>query len=556
MRRNFILTLFLAFGALLYSQSRQEISEEEYLELVYKLCVEKPRKQTEIDAVMHPYQADLPRMNTLLEEASHKGYGPGLIYARKAIGVQFKGLGLNQMAETYFKGAMKVFDSVSDPRTWNSIKLYCAQINSRLSSGVRLEVFTELSEVFNNQIEEEKYLWTEATLAQANSLLQLDRNAEALLRLNTIKREIDDLEEYTEKMDLLELRIFMKQKRFQDASSKAYDLLHIEQELSLKSRLEVYGVLVDIEKYQGTPDLVESYTADYDSLQLVLADSSMGILGQTVEDYTSSILEMQTLMQNQDQAFEELQSKRNRTLVVGGILIMGLLSMVLLNIYRQYLSDNEKRVLSLEQSMLRSQMNPHFIFNSLNSIKQFIIVNEKEKAVRYLNKFAKLMRKILDGSSRRETSLSEELETVDLYLKIENMRFSNDIDVNIQVDPNLNTELIKVPSLLMQPFLENAIWHGLSDKDGDKKIWIHVEKESDVRMRISITDNGIGREKAEEKKIKRTHKRKSVGLMNTRERLQHFARNYEKDFDLEFNDLKTETGKSSGTQVVLRIPLA
>ena len=235
---------------------------------------------------------------------------------------------------------------------------------------------------------------------------------------------------------------------------------------------------------------------------------------------------------------------------------MGLLAMVLLNIYRQYLSDNEKRVLSLEQSMLRSQMNPHFIFNSLNSIKQFIIVNEKEKAVRYLNKFAKLMRKILEGSSRRETSLAEEIETIDLYLKIENMRFSNDIDVNIQVDPNLNMELIKVPSLLMQPFLENAIWHGLSDKDGEKKIWIHIEKESDVRMRISITDNGIGRERAEQKKVKRTHKRNSVGLTNTRERLQHFARNYEKDFDLEFIDLKTESGESSGTQVVLRIPLA
>jgi len=546
MRQNFILILFLGFCAVLYSQGTQEISDEEYAKLVYNLCVEKPKKQIEIDKIMHPYQSDLPRMDILLQEASKKNYEPGLIYARTAIGLQFKNLGLNQMAETYFMGAMKAFDSVSDPLTWNRIKLHCAEINSRLSSSVRQEVFSELAAVFDVKKEEEKYLWAEATLAEGYSLLELNRSAEALLKLKAIQREMENLDQFKEKMDMLELRIYTKQKRYQDASYKAYDMLRLEQ-LSLKSRLEVYGVLIDIERYQGTVDLTESYTAKYDSLQVVLADSSMGVLSETVNDYSYTMMKIQV---------DDLQAKRNRTLVIGGILIMGLLAMVLLNIYRQYLSDNEKRVLSLEQSMLRSQMNPHFIFNSLNSIKQFIIVNEKEKAVRYLNKFAKLMRKILEGSSRRETSLAEEIETIDLYLKIENMRFSNDIDVNIQVDPNLNTELIKVPSLLMQPFLENAIWHGLSDKDGEKKIWIHIEKESDVRMRISITDNGIGRERAEQKKVKRTHKRNSVGLTNTRERLHHFARNYEKDFDLEFIDLKTESGESSGTQVVLRIPLA
>lgn len=172
-----------------------------------------------------------------------------------------------------------------------------------------------------------------------------------------------------------------------------------------------------------------------------------------------------------------------------------------------------------------------------------------------MNKFAKLMRKILDGSSKRETSLAEELETVDLYLKIENMRFSNDIDINIQIDPNLNTELIKVPSLVLQPFLENAIWHGLSDKEGDKKIWIHVEREKDLQLRLSITDNGIGREMAEERKTKRQHKRKSVGLTNTKERLSYFASNYQKDYDIEFHDLQEANGNASGTQVVLKIPL-
>ena len=546
MHRNFILSFFLAFGAVLYSQNTQEIGENDFINQVYNLCVNKPSKQSDIDKVLHSSRSDLARMEIFLDQATTKGYGPGLIYARTAIGAQFKDLGLNELAETYYRGAMKVFDSVDDPVTWSKIKLNCAQINTRLSSSVRLEVFTEIAEVFSFEKEEEKNLWAEATLAQANSLFKLGRNTEALLKLEALKSTIVDLEEYRERMGILELEILMKQKRYQDANFKAYELLNAKQQLSLKSRLQVYGIFIDIEKYQGTTELTESYTKEYNKLQLALADSSMDILGRRVEEYSYNYMKRKV---------DDLQDKRSRTLVIGGILIMGLLALVLVNVYRQYLSDNEKRVLSLEQRMLRSQMNPHFIFNSLNSIKQFIIVNEKEKAVRYLNKFAKLMRKILDGSSKRETSLAEELETVDLYLKIENMRFSNDIDINIQIDPNLNTELIKVPSLVLQPFLENAIWHGLSDKEGDKKIWIHVEREKDLQLRLSITDNGIGREMAEERKTKRQHKRKSVGLTNTKERLSYFASNYQKDYDIEFHDLQEANGNASGTQMVLKIPL-
>ncbi|MGS0525604.1 sensor histidine kinase [Zobellia nedashkovskayae] len=124
----------------------------------------------------------------------------------------------------------------------------------------------------------------------------------------------------------------------------------------------------------------------------------------------------------------------------------------------------KKKVLTLEQSMLRSQMNPHFLFNSLNSIKLYIINNEQKNAVHYLNKFSKLVRKILESSSMREIPLAEELETVDLYMNIENIRFSNEIDFKIRVDKNIDTHTVKIPSLILQPFLENAIWHGLSPK--------------------------------------------------------------------------------------------
>ncbi len=115
-------------------------------------------------------------------------------------------------------------------------------------------------------------------------------------------------------------------------------------------------------------------------------------------------------------------------------------------------------------------MNPHFIFNSLNSIKRDIINNERKNAVYYLNKFSKLIRKLLMPSKEKETSLNDELETMKLYMTIANIRFSNKIAFNIDGHASINTEVTKVPSLVLQPFLENGLWHGLSSKSENKKI--------------------------------------------------------------------------------------
>lgn len=121
----------------------------------------------------------------------------------------------------------------------------------------------------------------------------------------------------------------------------------------------------------------------------------------------------------------------------------------------------EKELAELKILALRSQMNPHFIFNSLNSIKLYIINNEKENAVYYLNKFSKLIRKILDATRQNSISLSEEMETMQLYVSIENIRFNGELIFELEKDPELFLEDIKLPSLILQPFLENAIWHGL-----------------------------------------------------------------------------------------------
>jgi len=214
----------------------------------------------------------------------------------------------------------------------------------------------------------------------------------------------------------------------------------------------------------------------------------------------------------------------------------------------------DKEIAELKVSSLRSQMNPHFIFNSLNAIKLYIINNEKENAVYYLNKFSKLIRKILASTREKEISLAEEIETMVLYVNIENIRFGNEIIFSINTDSNLNLDTIKMPSLILQPFIENAIWHGLSSKKGSKKLSIAIEKKKATHIEITISDNGVGREKSAIINAKKMRQKESVGLQLTEERLSNFAKEYQNKYSIKFNDLYHKN-KPCGTSVKLKIPL-
>ena len=240
--------------------------------------------------------------------------------------------------------------------------------------------------------------------------------------------------------------------------------------------------------------------------------------------------------------------------VLLSVIAVLLITVLLFIFHRQQQSNQEKKILALEQNMLKSQMNPHFIFNSLNSIKQYIIGNEIENAVYYLNKFAKLIRKILDTSNKKDISLAEELETMTTYMTIENMRFSNEIDFKINVADDIDLKKIRVPSLILQPFIENSLWHGLSSKLNDKKIIIDVENTIPDYISISITDNGVGRKVSAKRKLKETFKRRSVGIEITRERLYLFAERFNRSFELKIEDLYDEYNVATGTKIILNIP--
>jgi tetratricopeptide (TPR) repeat protein len=254
---------------------------------------------------------------------------------------------------------------------------------------------------------------------------------------------------------------------------------------------------------------------------------------------------------------EIVRSKLERNQKIFWFTLLGLLVIagLVIAFNRNQQLKQEKQILTLEQDMLRSQMNPHFIFNSLNSIKLYIINNEKENAVYYLNKFSKLIRKILIASTEKEMTLEDELDTMKLYMNIENIRFSNEIDFQIEVDKSINTANIRVPSLILQPFLENALWHGLSSKENNKEIILNVTKTSEDFITIIISDNGIGRKESNRINDNKILKRKSVGIAITKARLANFSKGFANDYRIDIEDLYDKNGNATGTKVVVNIPI-
>ena len=273
----------------------------------------------------------------------------------------------------------------------------------------------------------------------------------------------------------------------------------------------------------------------------------------TKYDKENSENQIKNLAKKNEIAQQQIIRNRNLWILVLSIFI--LVAILLFSINKQEGLKNEKRILSLKQDALRSQMNPHFMFNALNSIKLYIIENDQKKAISYLNKFSKLMRKILEASSVQKITLSEELETMKLYISIENIRFSNEIDFSIKTASLVNLNTIKIPPLVLQPFLENSLWHGLSSKKEDKKIIISINKLSSDFIQIEIEDNGIGRDASAEIKAKKYIQRKSVGIDLTKQRLKTFVKNLKNDYKLTYEDVLCENKKVCGTKVILKFPL-
>jgi ligand-binding sensor domain-containing protein len=218
-------------------------------------------------------------------------------------------------------------------------------------------------------------------------------------------------------------------------------------------------------------------------------------------------------------------------------------------------SDFRQQIAETEMKALRAQMNPHFIFNCLNSIQKYILQQDHFAASQYLTRFSRLIRLILDHSNQDVIQLAGEIEMLKLYVEMEQLRFENRFDFAVQVADDIDPQLAAIPSMLIQPYLENAIWHGLLHKDEKGLLLLRFSRSGENTLQVMIEDDGVGRAMAAKLKSKQVLKKKSYGMQITEDRIAIINRTQYSNATSAVTDLFDAGGRASGTMVVLQIPL-
>jgi len=246
-----------------------------------------------------------------------------------------------------------------------------------------------------------------------------------------------------------------------------------------------------------------------------------------------------------EQQLAQESNKRQKWIIYSLILGMVLTALAAFFFYR---SNRQQKLANnlLALKSLRSQMNPHFIFNALNSVNNYIAKSDERSANRYLSEFSTLMRAVLENSEEDFIPLTKELELLELYVKLEHSRFPDKFDYEIVRDGHLDIESYQIPPMLLQPYIENAIWHGLRYREDKGFLKIHLRQIGKETLGITVADNGIGRKRSAEIKTKNQKKQKSKGMGNIAKRIAILNDMYSDRIAVQLSDLNTD---GTGTQV-------
>jgi LytS/YehU family sensor histidine kinase len=329
----------------------------------------------------------------------------------------------------------------------------------------------------------------------------------------------------------------------------------IQQLILEKQDAKIAGNVIEAKRKQVEIDLLNKHQEIQD---LLLSQQKEAIELEVMKSETIKrklkIVEQEKLI-NEAILDQQLLTKR---LILGGTFIFLAFLGLSFNIYRintKRKNDQEKfslqnQLSELKLEALRSQMNPHFIFNALNSINRYIIRSDKETASEYLVKFSKLMRLILENSKLKVISLKSELEALMLYVDMEMLRFDNKFEFNLEIEDSIEKNNINIPPLVLQPFIENAIWHGLNNKADKGIISLSIKPKDSETLIVIIEDNGIGRKKANELKNSEMQTNKSFGMNITSERIKALNKD-EKRFKI--IDLYDDNNNAIGTRVEIEL---
>lgn len=363
-----------------------------------------------------------------------------------------------------------------------------------------------------------------------------------------------------------------------DKAALLYAQEGLAMSLETKSRQFVrdgYYIFYNVYDRQHKADSAYKYYQKYIAIRdIVVSDQTKGKFAAYRYEQQINSINNERLISQQQLKIEQqrlLQSSLQKKILIAGIVCLIIISGI---IFRSILFrrkneknlreiaenelqiqklENQKKLSELEMHALRAQMNPHFIFNSLSAINMFILENNKLQASEYLTKFSKLIRLILQNSKEDFITLECELDALRLYLELESLRFENRFTYRIILDESIDATAIKLPPLIIQPYVENAIWHGLMQKKQNGYLEIELFAEGKLLF-CKITDNGIGRKKAGELKSKSALTYKSMGMNITADRIAMLQRHHKNENFIVINDLVLPDGSVAGTEVIIKIP--
>ncbi|WP_452221860.1 histidine kinase [Lacinutrix salivirga] len=314
---------------------------------------------------------------------------------------------------------------------------------------------------------------------------------------------------------------------------------------------EVYTASGDSDK---ALEVFKDYVATVDELYIKKEQeiSQAARFSRDIANKQNRITSLEKDRQLNISTFQLAQEKNKRQQLIIYSLIGGVL-LLILTAYLMYKSIKQQKLANnlLALKSLRSQMNPHFIFNALNSVNSFIATNDERTANKYLSDFSKLMRSVLENSEQDFIPLEKEVELLELYTKLEHFRFQDKFDYSITVDEAIAVNDFKIPPMLLQPYIENAVWHGLRYKEEKGQLDIAITQKNKDEIAITITDNGIGREKSKALKTENQQKQNSKGMGNIKKRVAILNEMYKDKVDVFIDDYQLEGDK--GTKVVVTL---
>lgn len=562
-----------------------------------------------LDSVLHYFEQ-------AYKEAKLSGDSSAIAYVLTDLGYAYNNLGNNELAIKYNFQALSVFEKLKDDagmertsfaigRIFDNQKDYqsslhyyrkCLELNKLIGDEIRQTlVLNSMANAYNNM---QKYRDAAACVRQAIPIAKKNNNISGLAtsyeiygdiylsaqRYDTAHyylkesaamfKEVDAMFAYARVViKLADIALRENQwslseqyakEGYQIAMASSYPALH-------KNAAEILSKV-----YAHRKDFAKAY--EYKVIAANIADSiyfdnNRSLALKADFKFQSEKAESRIKQLAQQKKISELKSRQKTTVIYGVIAVVIILLLLAYFMFTRYKTRKENELLKMELeeterravieqqknesdlTALKSQMNPHFIFNALNSIQELYTLGDKRMANEQMGNFARLTRKILDVSGKRTITLSEEIEILSNYLALESMRFEEDFTFEIGFSDDIEEDYVQLPPMLIQPYVENSIKHGLLHKKGPKKVAVFFEiNEPENLLQCTITDNGIGREAAAEINKNRATSHVSFSTSATEKRLQLLNHGRAQRIMVQYADVIDKDQQMAGTKVVIQIP--